>query len=81
VLVQGQVTPWIEFPGGLAKLKLVMRDDPDPVELANRAANETRVALERNQRKAYDKLRQRFPVEILDPQLRVVELPELPDPS
>src|SRR5262249_26499517 len=81
VLVQGKVTPWIEFPGGLAKLKLVDRADPDPVELANRMANESRVALERNQRKAYDKLRQRYPVQILDPDLRLVDLPELPDSS
>ena len=81
VLVQGQATPWIEFPGGFAKLKLVLRGDPDPVEMANRMATESRITLERNQRKAYDKLRQRYPVEILDPQLRLVDLPELPDSS
>jgi parvulin-like peptidyl-prolyl isomerase len=81
VLVAGKVTPWIEFPGGLVKLRLVGRDDPDPAELSNRLANESRVALERNQRRAYDKLRQRYPVAILDHDLKLVDLPELPDSS
>jgi len=81
VLAQGKVTPWVEFPGGFAKMQLVERLDPDPVELANRLTNESHLELERNQRKAYEKLRQRYPVEILDRDLRMVELPELPESS
>lgn len=76
-LSPGQVTEWVEFPGGLARLRLVERKAPDPIALANRVESRKRVALERNLRNAFDKLKQRFPVRILDHDLEITALPDL----
>jgi hypothetical protein len=79
VLQPGKASGWVEFPGGWARLRLVERKGPEPVQSASRFEIETRAALERNLRTAYEKLKQRFPVEILDPELRHTELPPIPE--
>ncbi len=80
VLEPGKETDWIEFPGGFARLRLLSHLGPDPVQLASRLENERRLAIERGLRAAFDKLQQRFPVQIVDHDLKITELPPL-DPS
>ena len=77
VLSPGQVTGWVEFPGGVARIRLVDRTPPDQTTLASRVESRRRIALEQNLRNAFDKLKQRFPVKILDHDLEITELPAL----
>jgi parvulin-like peptidyl-prolyl isomerase len=79
VLREGEVTDWIEFPAGLAKLRLAQRIPADPIQVASRLETESWAVLEMNLRAAFDRMKQRFPVQILDPELRLVELPKLTD--
>ena len=71
------VTNWIELPGGFVRLRLMERHPPDPAMLGARFENDYRSELERNFRSVFDKMRRYFPVEILDPDLRLVDLPSL----
>jgi parvulin-like peptidyl-prolyl isomerase len=73
----GQFTEWVEFPGGLARVRLLEKKPADPVALANRIESSKRVTLELNLRNAFDRLKQRFPVRILDHDLEITELPAL----
>jgi peptidyl-prolyl cis-trans isomerase D len=71
------VSDWIELPGGLVRLRLMERHPPDPAMVRSRFENDYRAQLERNFRSVFDKLRRYFPVEILDPDLKLVDLPSL----
>ena len=73
----GALTDWIAFPGGIARLRLVERRPPDPAELAARFETDYRNEMERNFRSVFDRIRRNFPVVILDPDLKLVELPAL----
>jgi hypothetical protein len=73
----GVLSDWISFPGGIARLRLTERQPPDPSEIAARFENDYRTELERNFRSVFDRIRRNFPVVILDPDLRLVDLPEL----
>ena len=79
VLQRDKVTDWVEFPAGLVKMRLENRHGPEGVQLAARIENESRVALERNLRAAFDAMKKRFPVQILDTDLRITDLPAIPD--
>jgi hypothetical protein len=81
VLERGKPTGWIELTAGYARLRLVDRLDPDPIELTNRLESERRIATERRLQATFEKLKQRYPVRILDPELRATALPPLPDES
>jgi hypothetical protein len=71
------VSDWIELPGGLVRLRLMERHPPEPAMLGARFENDYRAQLERNFRSVFEKMRRHFPVEILDPDLRLVDLPSL----
>jgi hypothetical protein len=77
VLQLGRTTDWIEFPAGIARLRLLERRPPDPVDLATRMGNDGRLALERSLRSAFDQIGRRFPAVILDHELRLTELPSV----
>jgi len=68
---------WIELPGGFARMRLMERHPPDPAVLATRFDQDYRAQMERNFRTAFDKMRRYFPVQILDPEMRLVDLPTL----
>ena len=74
------LSDWIELPGGFVRMRLMERHPPDPAVLSTRFENDYRADLERNFRTAFGKMRQHFPVQILDPELRMVDLPAL-EPS
>ncbi|TMQ73456.1 MAG: hypothetical protein E6K80_00035 [Candidatus Eisenbacteria bacterium] len=74
----GKPTGWIEFPGGWVMMRLVERRPADPVQLASRLESESRARMERKLRVVFDRLKQRYRVEIQDQDLRATELPSLP---
>ncbi|HET9327672.1 MAG TPA: peptidylprolyl isomerase [Candidatus Eisenbacteria bacterium] len=78
VLQVGKPTGWVEFPAGLVMMRLTERRTGDPVQIASRLENETRGRLEARLRKVYDKMSDRYKVEILDQDLKLTELPEMP---
>jgi len=71
------VSDWVELPGGLVRLRLVERHPPDAATVGARFESDYRIQLERNFRSVFDKMRRYFPVEILDPDLKLVDLPSL----
>ena len=75
-LETGKVSGWIEFPGGLAKMRVTSRIAPDPSELARRIEVRRQLVLWRNLKAYFDRLKGRYPVEILDGDLRATELIE-----
>ena len=79
VLRPGETSPWSEFPLGMARVRLLERHDPDPVQLATRLELERRRARESALESAYEALKRRYPVRILDDQLRATPLPQMPD--
>lgn len=76
VLEVGRVSDWIEFPGGFARLRVVERLSPDPAELDRRVEQRRKVVLWRNLKAYFDRLKARYPVEILDGELRSTALLE-----
>jgi parvulin-like peptidyl-prolyl isomerase len=81
VLDVGQDSGWVEFVNGFARVRLLSRREPDPVQLAGRVESERRLELERKLQTVFDRLKQRFTVRILDRELRATPLPPLPEPS
>ena len=79
VLAPGKVTGWVEFPAGFVMMRLAERRAADQVQVAARLENEGRAHLERNLRSVFDRLKKRYPVEIQDQELKLTELPPLPD--
>ncbi len=76
----GQATDWIEFGGGLARLRLAARTPPAEYELAARAADTRRGLIEGRLRVRYAEIARRFPVRILDVTLAKTQLPAVPAP-
>lgn len=77
----GEVSNWIEFPAGLARLRVLERAEPNPAQLAARMDSERRLAEARVLQGYFDGLKKRFSVRILDPEMRAVELPPVPEES
>jgi hypothetical protein len=76
VLEAGRASDWVEFPGGLARMRVVERISPDPAELDRRVEQRRKVVLWRNMNTYFDRLKARHPVEILDGELRATALLE-----
>jgi len=76
VLEEGRATDWIEFPGGPARLRLVERLAPDVDEVDRRTEKRVQLVLYRNLNSYFDRLKARYPVEILDGELRATALVE-----
>ncbi len=76
LLQPGQVSAWLEFPGGYAKLRVVGRLAPDPEVLARRLELRRQLVLWRRLNEYFDRLKARYPVQILDGELRATALPE-----
>jgi parvulin-like peptidyl-prolyl isomerase len=76
VLAVGQVSPWIEFRSGLVKMRVNERLAPDPDEVTRRVALRHQVVLWHRLNDYFDTLKVRYPVRILDGELRATALPE-----
>lgn len=79
-LPAGMVSDWVAFPNGHAKLRVTGRLDPDPAELARRIEIRRQIVLWRNLNQYFDRLKARYPVEILDAELRATALAEPNEP-
>src|SRR5262249_56837822 len=79
-LEPGQVSGWVDFPGGMARVRLDRRTTPDPGELKLAMENERRMAVESHLSEYFEQLRKRYAVRILDNDLRAVALPTPPPP-
>jgi len=80
-LKEGETSGWLVFPSGPARMRLLARLDPNPGQLAARIENDRRLGMERNLRTYFEELKDRYPVRILDTQLRDVGLPPPPPPT
>ena len=76
VLTEGQWSSWVDFPGGLVKLRIASRVSADPDELQRRLEARRQVMVWHRLNDYFDKLKARYPVQILDSELRATKLPE-----
>ncbi len=79
VLSPGEISSWVHLEEGSVRVRLLERRQPNAVELRPRIEQERRLELERRMRKVYEGLARRHPIRILDPELRGVSLPALPE--
>ncbi len=80
VLELGKTSDWIEFPGGYSRLRVAERLAPDPDELSRRVELRRQLVLWRKLNEYFDRLKARYPVQILDGELRATALPEPTEP-
>jgi parvulin-like peptidyl-prolyl isomerase len=71
----GETSGWVAFPGGLARMRLVARNAPDPSDMAARLERDRRKELERNLYFYFEELKREFPVRIQDPAMAATTLP------
>jgi peptidyl-prolyl cis-trans isomerase D len=69
---------WIRLPSGRARLRVDERVMPGADVLATRSESMRDAELERRLREYFDQLKLRYPVKILDPKLRDMQLADLP---
>jgi len=77
-LAEGQVSGWVRWPGGMARVRLVDRVEPPTDRVRVRSDELRKIAVEERMRAYFDDLRKRYPVRILDKKLAAIPLPELP---
>jgi parvulin-like peptidyl-prolyl isomerase len=77
-LAPGELSGWVRWPGGLARVKLLERTEPSEDRVRTRMEELRRAAVERRLLAYYDGLRRRYPVRILDRTLDAIPLPEPP---
>ena len=75
----GELSGWVAFPAGQARLRVTERADPNPAQLAARLESERRLAEARVLVTYFEDLKQRFSVRILDPEMLEVMLPPVPE--
>lgn len=75
----GRLSPWIDLPSGRARIRVETREEPGTLQVQAAVDNDRRMQLERNLLKVYDEFKRRYPVRILDPEMRSTELPTLPN--
>jgi hypothetical protein len=77
-LGKGQVSQWVRWPGGVAKVRLVERGEPAAERLRVRTDELRRSALERRMLGYFEDLKKRWPVQIRDRSLAAIPLPDPP---
>jgi parvulin-like peptidyl-prolyl isomerase len=75
----GEASDWVTFPAGLARLRVLERAEPDPTQVEARLETERRLAEARALESFFAGLKRRYPVAILDADLRDTQLPTIPD--
>jgi parvulin-like peptidyl-prolyl isomerase len=73
-----QVSGWMELPVELLRLRTVARHDPDPVALQTRIEGDRRSETDAALNSYFEELKKRYPVRILDRQLRQIQMPQVP---
>ena len=77
-LKEGQLSNWIEVPGGVVRVKLVQRGAADATRVAATVETERRIQVEQKLDAYFDGLKKHYPVKILDERLRDTPLPPPP---
>lgn len=77
-LAPGQLSGWVRWPGGIARVRLVERQEPTADRVAARADELRKVAVERKMHAYFEDLKRRYPVRILDRSLASIPLPDPP---
>ena len=75
----GQVSGWVRWPGGVARVRLAERREPPPDRLQARVQELRRIVVDRQMAAWYDDVKKRFPVRILDRSLAAIPLPAPPE--
>ena len=78
-LAIGQTSDWVELTRGIARIRLVGRSRPGIDAVAGRTENQRRLETERALQKYFQRLSLTHTLRILDPELREIRLPPLPD--
>ena len=77
-LQAGQVSGWVSYAGGLARVRLASVQEPGREQLDARIEEMRQAAIERRMAAYFDGLKKRWPVKILDARLRETSVPEPP---
>lgn len=77
-LAPGQLSGWVRWPGGIARVRLVERTEPTADRVEARMEDLRKAAIERRLVGYYDDLKRRYPVRITDRSLEAIPLPEPP---
>ena len=75
----GEVSDWVGFPAGLARLRVIERPEPNAAQLAARVESERQMARARVMESYFSTLKKRYPVRIIDPEMSAVILPPIPE--
>jgi parvulin-like peptidyl-prolyl isomerase len=78
-LAPGQVSGWVRWPGGLARVRLAERQEPPPDRVQARVDELRRIVVERQMSAYFEDVKKRFPVRILDRSLAAIPLPAPPE--
>lgn len=71
----GETSDWIDVPSGVLRVRYNQRVSVNPTQLASRIEGEREAVLNERRWEYFEGLKKRFPVRILDPALREVQLP------
>ena len=77
-LKPGQVSDWVRWPGGIARVRLLERKEPTADRVMARMDDLRKAAVERKLVTWFEDLKRRYPVRILDRSLAAIPLPEPP---
>ncbi len=78
VLSPGQVSDWVRWPGGIARVRLVERQEPSADRISVRLDELRKAAVERRMVSYFEDLKRRYPVRIMDRALEAIPLPAPP---
>lgn len=77
-LAVGEVSGWLSLTNGVARVRVAARNEPSREQLLARVENERAAAVERGLIGYFDRLKQRWPVRILDAKMRSVAAAQPP---
>jgi hypothetical protein len=77
-LADGQLSGWVRWPGGVARVRLVQRIEPAEAQVRERMDDLRRAAVERRMVGYFEDLKRRYPVRIQDRRLAAIPLPAPP---
>ena len=77
-LAAGKESGWLALPNGVARVRLVARHEPTREQVLARVENDRAAAVERGLIGYFERLKQRWPVRILDARMRSVATAQPP---
>jgi parvulin-like peptidyl-prolyl isomerase len=74
-----RLSPWLDLPSGRVRVRIKGRREPNRAEIQVAMESDRRASLERALLRVFEDYKRRYPVRILDNELRTTRLPPLPD--